>query len=167
MRQHTIMNSKLILIQSGENKTFTIHEGVNIVGRDSSSDIQVVSEKISRSHAKITLAGESCIIEDLKSANGTLVNDKKISQVKLNNGDEIKISEHILHFVTEEEDEPISSTFVPRVFSDRSLYATIKAKPAPAKSINTFFAHTNYDNPATKKGKIVTLFNRLFRKSQR
>src|SRR5271169_2092146 len=49
------------------------------LGRDSSADITVTDQGISRKHAKIIKEDTKVFITDLGSSNGTFINDKKIT----------------------------------------------------------------------------------------
>jgi eukaryotic-like serine/threonine-protein kinase len=61
-----------------------------MVGRDRSCAIVLAHPAVSRRHAKITLSGSSCVLEDLKSANGTFVNNTRVERAKLKPGDVVR-----------------------------------------------------------------------------
>jgi serine/threonine protein kinase len=66
-------------------------QGENImVGRDRTCAIVLSHPAVSRRHARITLSGTSCVLEDLKSANGTYVNNTRVERVKLKPGDVVR-----------------------------------------------------------------------------
>ncbi len=61
-----------------------------VIGRSLDCDIAVVSPVVSRQHARLALDGELLTVEDLGSANGTMVNGKLIEQRHyLRNDDEV------------------------------------------------------------------------------
>jgi len=65
--------------------------GENImVGRDRSCSIVLTHPAVSRRHAKITLAGATILLEDMKSANGTFVNNTRIEKANLKPGDVVR-----------------------------------------------------------------------------
>jgi ABC-type multidrug transport system ATPase subunit/pSer/pThr/pTyr-binding forkhead associated (FHA) protein len=69
------------------------------IGRDPSNTIVLDHLQVSRFHAEITLLGESYVIRDLGSTNGTWVNGERIEgDVTLNRGDHIKISDFNFFF---------------------------------------------------------------------
>ena len=45
---------------------------------------------VSRRHAKITMSRANCVLEDLKSANGTYVNNTRVERAKLKPGDVVR-----------------------------------------------------------------------------
>ncbi|MDX9999800.1 MAG: GGDEF domain-containing protein [Polyangia bacterium] len=71
-----------------------------IIGRSSKCDIQIDQESVSRNHAKIVNNGQSVMIRDLGSTNGTVVNDKPQTEIILRDGDLITIGRTILKFIT-------------------------------------------------------------------
>jgi hypothetical protein len=56
------------------------------IGRDSTADIQIGDNGLSRKHFEILWDGSSAVLRDLGSTNGVKVNGIKINQVVLQNG---------------------------------------------------------------------------------
>ena len=69
-----------------------------LIGRLQNCDIVLDSPEVSRRHATIKQMGESYTLEDLDSSNGTYVNNERIKQVELHEGDLIQISTFRLLF---------------------------------------------------------------------
>lgn len=61
-----------------------------LLGRDSSCDIVIPGTHLSRKHAELAIKGSKLLIRDLKSSNGTYVNDKRVGEVELESGDTIR-----------------------------------------------------------------------------
>ena len=71
------------------------------VGRLSSNDVQVPSQRVSRLHAKIHEENGSWVIEDAESLNGLIYRGQRVDRLVLNNGDRIHVSPTaVLQFVT-------------------------------------------------------------------
>ena len=67
-----------------------LREGENIVGRDPEAHVWLDEARVSRRHARITIAGHEVQLEDLGSKNGTTIDGKKMNApVALNDGDRI------------------------------------------------------------------------------
>ncbi|MFO0548976.1 MAG: GGDEF domain-containing protein [Polyangiaceae bacterium] len=68
-------------------------EGVEtIVGRASNATIRLADDGISRRHARIVIEGSTFVIEDLGSANGTMVNGVRVmGRQTLEDGDKIRL----------------------------------------------------------------------------
>ena len=47
-------------------------------------------------HTRVTVDGQSAVVMDLKSTNGTFVNGRRVEQVELHLNDWISIGRHIL-----------------------------------------------------------------------
>jgi serine/threonine-protein kinase len=62
----------------------------SVVGRDRTCAIVLSHPAVSRRHARITLSGSSWVLEDLKSANGTFVNNTRVERAKLKPGDVVR-----------------------------------------------------------------------------
>jgi eukaryotic-like serine/threonine-protein kinase len=80
---------QLVNVKPEVNEKHLLHGDV-MVGRDRSCAIVLTHPAVSRRHAKITLSGTSCVLEDLKSANGTYVNNTRVERAKLKPGDVIR-----------------------------------------------------------------------------
>jgi pSer/pThr/pTyr-binding forkhead associated (FHA) protein len=69
-----------------------------IIGRGDKTDIKLNDTKASREHVEITRVGGQWIATDLGSQNGIVVNEKKVTQAQLNEGDKIIIGQTVLKF---------------------------------------------------------------------
>jgi phosphoserine phosphatase RsbU/P len=70
-----------------------------LIGRLEDCDIHLDSSRVSRRHARLFMVEEAYWIEDLKSSNGTLINNGLIeSAVQLRDGDQISVGGMELHF---------------------------------------------------------------------
>jgi diguanylate cyclase (GGDEF)-like protein len=72
------------------------------VGRSAKSDLFLDQESISRNHARITFDGTQYWVQDLKSTNGTFVNDDAVQDRCLRDGDQVRVGRSILKFMTGE-----------------------------------------------------------------
>jgi pSer/pThr/pTyr-binding forkhead associated (FHA) protein len=69
-----------------------------ILGRSRQADVHVEDDKASRRHCRLFFVGSALHIEDLDSANGTLVNGRRIrAAVTLGDGDSIRIGKATFH----------------------------------------------------------------------
>jgi pSer/pThr/pTyr-binding forkhead associated (FHA) protein len=110
------------------------------IGRSNKNDIVIDNMAVSRKHARIYREGPRHIVQDLKSLNGTFVNNKKVSQWILSNNDQVLIGKHTLLFI-EEADQPaedvsqppgdvVEHTLVLETKKQKELLAKIR-EPAP------------------------------------
>ncbi len=61
------------------------------IGRTPDNDIQVNATYVSRNHAVLLAGTDHCIIEDLNSTNGLLVNGRRVGRQVLHDGDTVTI----------------------------------------------------------------------------
>ena len=60
------------------------------IGRALDCDISILEPALSRKHAELDLDGDTLIIRDLGSVNGTWVNGNQIDEVELKDGDKLQ-----------------------------------------------------------------------------
>ena len=81
-------------------------DGVAItIGRESSNAIQLDDHEVSRRHAEVRLVGTTFLLGDLKSSNGTFVNDERIERIELAPGDRIRIGRTVFVYAQDAADE--------------------------------------------------------------
>ena len=69
-----------------------------LIGRNNVNDIVIENLAVSAQHAKIESIGNEFLYVDLKSENGSFVNDQQIKSHWLNDGDVVIIGKHTLKF---------------------------------------------------------------------
>lgn len=83
----------------GAGQVFALSEtSATSIGRSRANDIQVDDVSISGQHCRVRPEEGRFVVHDLRSTNGTLVNDKKVSRHVLEEGDVIAIGETSLQF---------------------------------------------------------------------
>ena len=75
------------------------------IGREAGNFIQLEDHEVSRRHAEIRRVGETLVLGDLKSSNGTFVNDRKVERAELSSGDRIRIGRTVLVYAKDHDDE--------------------------------------------------------------
>jgi pSer/pThr/pTyr-binding forkhead associated (FHA) protein len=86
--------------------TYPLHVGLNTVGRLTDNDVVVDDASVSRRHCAIVVhVNNGCEVHDTASKNGTFVNGRRITgPTRLAPGDEIRMCNRQLIFVTHDED---------------------------------------------------------------
>jgi HD-GYP domain-containing protein (c-di-GMP phosphodiesterase class II) len=80
-------------------KAFPIKGGKPlVVGRDPSCALQIIDKGVSREHAQIYSVGEMVFIKDLGSRNGSFVNEERVTEELLREGDVIRVGVTQLSF---------------------------------------------------------------------
>jgi eukaryotic-like serine/threonine-protein kinase len=81
---------QLVHVKAEANEKHALNGDSIMVGRDRTCSVVLAHPAVSRRHARITMAGGSCTLEDLKSANGTYVNNTRIEKAVLKPGDVVR-----------------------------------------------------------------------------
>ena len=82
-----------------ETGLITFGEKPFIVGRDSTCDLTISEQAVSRQHAKFERTADGFTITDLGSTNGTWVNGEKIETQTLQSGYRVRIGGRIFKFI--------------------------------------------------------------------
>jgi DNA-binding CsgD family transcriptional regulator len=81
-------------LEEGGRWTVPIDQYTFIIGRDEQCHLKLLPDYISRKHAEIRIRENEPYIRDLKSKNGTFVNERRISgEVKLEDRDDIRFGD--------------------------------------------------------------------------
>ena len=89
----------------GKGRVFDLLAESTTIGRERYNTIQIEDKNISESHCLIERRHHSYYLKDLDSTNGTFLNQRRISQVKLASGNKINIGETILVFQKDKREE--------------------------------------------------------------
>jgi diguanylate cyclase (GGDEF)-like protein len=91
----------IVVIYGAElGRKYAIENREMTIGRATVNDICVSQDSVSRTHATIMMDEHGVKIRDNVSTNGTYVNDHKIHEVYLKDGDLIKVGRSIFKFLT-------------------------------------------------------------------
>ena len=76
--------------------------GSTTIGRGSDNTITVQNQSMSRHHAKVTFQGDAWIVEDVKSANGIVIDGERVKKSILSSKDTFKLGEVEFCFIENE-----------------------------------------------------------------
>ena len=96
--------SRLTITQGpGAGQTIEPSDTGVVIGRQPGLEVTLDSGAISRRHARLTWEGERVYVEDLKSSNGTFINENRITaRTLLRPGDTLRIGSSILRLTVPE-----------------------------------------------------------------
>ena len=83
------MRVQLIPLQGGA--VLEVPEGLTLVGRDSSCDVQVAEGFVSKMHCVLARLDGRLVVRDLGSTNGTQVNGVRVSRAPLRGQDVLSV----------------------------------------------------------------------------
>jgi len=121
------------------------------IGRSPDADIITLDERASRMHCTVRIWDGEYYVKDLKSKNGTYLNNQKVEMAKVKPGDKIRLGNSIL--IVDDKKSPGTDTTISSVQNEMnegkgyktilreiventggpSAAAPMKPKPAPAK----------------------------------
>lgn len=84
--------------KDGTQMEFELSERPITIGRSPEADVVILDEKASRIHCGIRLWDGEFYVKDLKSRNGTFVNDQRVDVAKLKSGDRIRVGGILFSF---------------------------------------------------------------------
>jgi pSer/pThr/pTyr-binding forkhead associated (FHA) protein len=129
------MNVVLVMFrENGERRSFSLSRDVTVIGRREDADFRIPLSDVSRKHCRLIKDGNQLIVEDLGSANGTLVNGERVSDHEVVPGDTLQIGP--LQFIVQIDgvpsEEELEGAHVTSNDASNDSGATRVARPAGA-----------------------------------
>lgn len=90
------MPSLFVIRGRDQGTRFQLDEPVHTVGRTQSNSVRLHDTEVSREHAEIVRKGDSYILRDLSSSNGTYVNGQPTTERELVSGDQLQFGRSLL-----------------------------------------------------------------------
>jgi len=105
------MNLKLIMFrEDGSRRDFTVPTGETTIGRKEDCSIRIPLAIVSRRHCEIVVEEDGAVLRDLGAANGTYLNNRKITEEELEPGDQISIGPVV--FIVQIDGDPPDSDII-------------------------------------------------------
>jgi serine/threonine protein kinase len=80
----------LVSLKSGQ--SIFLLDTLTILGRASECDVVLRHSEVSKRHCRVIIEDGQAYVEDLGSANGTFVNDRRVKRHRLKNGDRLHVA---------------------------------------------------------------------------
>ena len=92
-------NGITLQLDDGSGRTYQLREGANVIGRGQDAQFRLPDTGVSRRHLEIRWDGQTALLQDLNSTNGTTVNNAPVQEWQLADGDVIRLghSEIVVH----------------------------------------------------------------------
>jgi hypothetical protein len=90
-----------LTLDDGSNRTYQLIDGSNVVGRGQDAQFRLPDTGVSRRHLEITWDGQTAMLSDLGSTNGTTVNGTPVQTWQLADGDVVRVGHSSLVFRTQ------------------------------------------------------------------
>lgn len=149
---------KLIAVDGlPKDQSFEIGTGTVFIGRSSTNDIQIRDSTVSRKQLKIFTIGNKLFVEDLKSTNGTWVNDELITPgegFEIGEGDRISIGTTVLKLIDVSAKPQLD-------------VKDVSASPSSFDAETTAHLPSERRTPTPKNLELISKVSELLRKSMR
>ena len=90
------MPSLFVIQGRDQGSRFQLEESVHTVGRTQNNSIRLHDTEVSREHAELVRHGDSYVLRDLGSSNGTYVNGRPATEHELTSGDQLQFGKSLL-----------------------------------------------------------------------
>src|ERR1041384_7577977 len=102
----------ILQIEKGKTRglRFEVPEAASptVIGRDSSADVPVDDERISRQHARILRRRGQWLLEDLGSRNGILLGGRQVREARIKDGEVFQIGSTVFLLLEGERVDPLA-----------------------------------------------------------
>lgn len=98
--------ARLVPMHGAAGGPYDLNRPTTLVGRGKDCAIVIHDPSVSRIHSKLTVEGERVVVEDLRSSNGTWVNDRRIDSMELRHGDRVRFGTVGFQFLVDGQDAP-------------------------------------------------------------
>ena len=78
-------------LDDGSGRTYQLREGANVIGRGQDAQFRLPDTGVSRRHLEVRWDGQTALLADLNSTNGTTVNNAPVQEWQLADGDVIRL----------------------------------------------------------------------------
>lgn len=101
-----VAGQPILVVRGGEEEGshFNLDKNVVTIGRHSESDIVLDDITVSRRHSEIHRESGNFVVRDAGSLNGTYVNQTRVDECRLTQGDELQVGKFRLVFLESIED---------------------------------------------------------------
>jgi hypothetical protein len=91
----------MLVVKRGPNtgSRFALDKDIVTAGRHPDSDVFLDDITVSRRHVEVARTGDSYVVRDVGSLNGTYVNRERVEEAALHDGDEVQIGAFKLVFL--------------------------------------------------------------------
>ncbi|MEJ7651163.1 MAG: FhaA domain-containing protein [Nakamurella sp.] len=90
----------VLTVDDGSHRSYQLQRGSNIVGRGQDASFRLPDTSVSRRHIDIYFDGQTAVLHDLGSTNGSTVNGSSVQTWQLAEGDVIRIGHSTVVFST-------------------------------------------------------------------
>ena len=91
----------------GQGQRLPLGDGEHVAGREPTCELYLASRRVSRRHARFVVRGDECVVQDMGSANGVLVNGHRMETCQLVHGTQVQLGDVLMVFQVRESTDAI------------------------------------------------------------
>jgi pSer/pThr/pTyr-binding forkhead associated (FHA) protein len=107
----------------GQGQRLPLTDGEHVAGREPTCELYLASRRVSRRHARFVVRGDECVVQDMGSANGVLVNGHRMESCALVHGTQVQLGDVLMVFQVRESTDAIPADQGVAVQQDAALMA--------------------------------------------
>ncbi len=127
---------------------YVLEGEVVMIGREEGNDILITHPSVSSNHAQLKSEGGDYRLVDLNSTNGSRVNDEKVAETMLRNGDVVMLGNIILSY---QSDNVTEAAPLPEAENKVNIQQSSSGQPTAFKNLAPF------KKPDNSKSSAITL----------
>ncbi len=120
----------MLMSRGGDGAQFVLKQGITRIGRNPSNDWQISDSSISGTHCEVIVDSDTIRVRDLDSTNGTFIEEMRIREAFLHEGQTLRLGSCLFCFVP---DSPRAQSKIK--ISERPAPSPPPAPPAPPPNV--------------------------------
>lgn len=143
-----------LLCLSGEQKgdAFFLLADRLVIGRGNEAEIKIKDTNLSREHAELKKINGKYVITDMKSQNGVILNDLKITQETLRDGDKIVIGKTVFKYSLVKVDSNQSTSNADKGMDSAGAIPLPEGESGALEISNNVNIHSSFEDGRVKGG---------------
>lgn len=81
----------MLVFKGDDAAQFQLTQGINRIGRNADNDLQIDDDSVSGAHCEVEVDGDAILIRDLGSTNGTFIDNRRIREAYLHEGQTLRV----------------------------------------------------------------------------
>lgn len=130
------MSKLKVILADGTEQEYDLEGDVVTIGRLPDNTIQIDDASVSSHHAQVEVRGETFVLKDLDSTNGTLHNGQVVTETELGHNDSIRFGKIHAKFLGDEGES--HSKPMPEEDREEAVVAANSARPSNFENASPF-----------------------------
>ncbi|MCP4809633.1 MAG: FHA domain-containing protein [Proteobacteria bacterium] len=120
-----MIEKRLVILDGpGKGSRYPLEPGTYVAGREPECGVYMPSRRVSRKHARFIVEPDRCVVQDMGSANGMLVNGHKMDACELVDGTRVQLGDVLIVYQCRDmpaQPEPLAPSPTPGVAGGKTM----------------------------------------------